>query len=125
LARTLLIVALVVIVIGLGLVLFSDPAIRLVSGTSFSGFPSGGFSGAGSSIFQTCRTVTNETVQQCLANNGVSFSGFGGTGGARFDSGVIGSISLYESFGGVALIAIGSLLVLVQIFRMPTQNSRF
>ena len=110
--------------IGLGLVLFSDPAIRLVSGTSFSGFPSGGFSGD-SSIFQTCRTVTNETVQQCLANNGVSFSGFGGTGGARFDTGAIGSISLYESFGGIALIAIGSLLVLVQIFRMPTQNSRF
>ncbi len=125
-ARTLLVAALLLIVIGLGLVLFSDPALRLVTGASSSGFPSGGFSGADSSIFQTCRSLTNETVQQCLANNGVSFSGFGGSGlsgAGGFGSGAIGSTSSYASFGGIALIAIGAFLVLLQIFRMPRQNS--
>ena len=124
--RQILIISLVLIVAGLVLLVVSDPLFRTIS--SGSGFTPGGsgFAG-GSSIFEECRTVTNETVQQCLSNNGISFAGFGG-GNGNF-TGVRASIfafnnsSVTEGVGGIGLIAIGSVLVLVQVFKMPAAAS--
>jgi hypothetical protein len=118
LTRSILIAALIFIVIGLGLILYSDPVFR--TGASFSGFPTG-FSGS-STIFQECRTMTNETVQQCLANNGVNFSGFGSGAGPRFASGAFGSLDI--GILGVALAGIGSILIMVQIFKIPKDTWR-
>ena len=124
--RKILLISLVLIVAGLALLVVSDPLFRTIS--SGSGFTPGGSGGfAGSSIFEECRTVTNETVQQCLSNNGISFAGFGG-GNGNF-TGVRSSIfafntnSVTEGVGGIGLIAIGSILVLVQLFKMPAASA--
>lgn len=120
-ARKTLVIALIFILLGLGLILYSDPTFRSVFGSSFSGVPTGSGDFAGSSIFQECRSLTNETLQQCLVNNGVTFSGFGG-GRAPFASGALGGGSLDIGVTGIAFAVIGSLLVVVQIFKVPKET---
>ncbi len=126
-ARKILIISLIFIIAGLVLVMYSDPIFRTISGTSPSGFPGGGsgfLGGGNSTIFQRCRTVTNESVQQCLSQNGITLSGFGRGNGTSVVSSAFGSNALVEGISGIGLIAFGSVLVLVQIFRTPVTHSR-
>jgi len=124
LGRRILLASLVLIVAGLALLVVSDPLFRTI--TAGSGFSPRGSGFSGSTIFEECRTVTNESVQQCLSNNGITFAGFGG-GGGNF-TGVRSSVfafntnSVTEGVGGIGLIAIGSILVLVQLFKMPAAS---
>ena len=121
--RQILLVSLVLIVAGLALFVVSDPVFRTIS--SGSGFtPGGSGTFAGSTIFQECRTVTNESVEQCLTQNGIT--GFGGSGnftGVRSSTFAFNTGAVTEGVGGIGLIAIGSILVLVQLFKMPAASA--
>ena len=62
-----------------------------------------------------------------MTNNGISFAGFGGGGGnltgVRSSTFAFNTGSVTEGVGGIGLIAVGSILVLVQVFKMPAASA--
>ena len=109
--RKLLLSSIIIIVIGLFLLVYSDPQFRLIFATGGtapggSGFPTTGFNFRGNGTFRNF----NGTIPRTL-------------GSGRAAAAILGfnAISIIEALLGVALIAVGLVFVGIEMFLSPSK----
>ena len=107
--KKLLLASLVFVAVGLVLLIYPDPQFRLI------------FSGAGTTGFPTTFTFTGNRT----AFGGGGFPGGNFTRGAGrgFGAAAFGfnTVSIIESLLGVGLVAVGAVLIAVEMFMMPAR----